>query len=88
MTPIEKVAVFLMLIGREKGQSVIALLDNREITAVVSAMRKLTTVSSNVQKSIWAEFEELGYEDVMKPADTVTIIRFMFHGSNISDKNW
>jgi flagellar motor switch protein FliG len=84
--PIKKVAVFLMIIGMEKGQSIIALMDNGEIKAVVPEIRSLTALSPEIQESVWAEFKELGYEDTMKPSEVLTIIRFLFNGSKISDK--
>ena len=37
-------------------------------------------------KYVWAELQELGYEDKMKPSEMLTIVRFIFHGSKISDK--
>lgn len=80
MTPLKKVAVFLMIIGVEKGQSVLALMDNGEIKAVVPEIRRLTAVSQEIQENIWVEFKELGYQDKMKPAETLTIIRFLFNG--------
>jgi flagellar motor switch protein FliG len=84
--PIKKVAIFLMIIGLEKGQSIIALMDNGEIRAVVPEIRSLTSISKEIQESVWAEFKELGYEDKMKPSEMLTIIRFLFNGSKISDK--
>ena len=84
MTTIQKVAIFLMLLGAEKGQSIIALMDNGEIKAVLLKIRSLTAFSQEIQESIWAEFQELGYEDKMKPSEVLTIIRFLFGGSKIS----
>ena len=86
MVPIKKVAIFLMIIGVEKGQSIIALMDNGEIKAVVPVIRSLTAISQEMQDSVWAEFKELGYEDKMKPSEMLTIIRFLFNGSKISNK--
>jgi len=82
--PIKKVAIFLMIIGIEKGKSIIALMDNGEIKAVVPGIRSLTAISQEIQDSVWAEFKELGYEDKMKPSEVLTIIRFLFNGSTIS----
>jgi len=76
-----------MIIGVEKGQSIIALMDNCEIKAVVSEIRRLTEVSRDVRENIWAEFEELGYEDKMNPSEALTIIRFLFNGRKISDRS-
>lgn len=87
MTPLKKVAIFLLIIGVEKGQSIIALMDNGEINAVVSEIRRLTVVSQEVRESIWAEFKELGYEENMNPSEALTIIRFLFNGRKIGDKS-
>lgn len=72
-----------MMIGAEKGQSVIALMDNSEIKAVVAEIRNLNAVSPKIQESIRAELRELGYDDEMKPAEVLTIIRFLFDGRKI-----
>ncbi len=87
MTPLTKVAIFLMLLGVEKGQRIIALMDNGEIKAVVPAIRRLTAVSQEIQESVWAEFQELGYEDKLKASEALTIIRFLFNGTKISDRS-
>lgn len=87
MKPIQKVAIFLMIIGVEKGQRIITLMDNHEINAVVPEIRSLTAISTEIQRSVMVEFEELGYEDTMKPAEALTILRFLFNGSAISDKS-
>lgn len=87
ITALKKVAIFLMIIGVEKGQSIIALMDNGEINAVIPEIRRLTEVSRDVRESVWAEFKELGYEDKMKPSEALTIIRFLFNGSKIGDKS-
>ncbi|MBP2639858.1 MAG: hypothetical protein H6Q66_809 [Firmicutes bacterium] len=84
--PIKKVAIFLMIIGIEKGQSVIALMDNGEIKAIIPEIRNLTAISPEIQENIWKEFTELGYEDTMNPSETLTMIRFLFNGSKISDR--
>lgn len=84
--PIKKVAIFLMIIGMEKGQSVIALMDNGEIKAIIPEIRNLTAVSPEIQESVWAEFKELGYEDAMNPSETLTMIRFLFNGGKICDR--
>ena len=78
MSPIKKVAVFLMMIGMEKGRSIIEFMDNGEIKVVVSEIQKLTTVSQDMQKSVWAEFKALGYEDAVKSVEALTIIRFLW----------
>lgn len=73
-----------MILGVEKGQRVIELMDNGEIKAVVTEIRKLTELSQNIQESVWNEFKELGYEEQMKPSEALTIIRFLFNGTKIS----
>lgn len=84
--PIKKVAIILIIIGVEKGQNIIALMDNDEIKAVVPEIRNLTVLSPEVKESVWSEFQDLGYEDNMKPSEVLTVIRFLFNGSKISDK--
>ena len=86
MLPIKKVAIFLVIIGVEKGQRIIALMDNGEINAVIPEIQSLTTISQEIQERIWTEFKEFGYEDNMKPSEALTIIRFLFNGSKISTK--
>lgn len=80
---IKKVAIFLMIIGTEKGHNIIAMMDNDEIKAVVSEIRNLTELSPAIQERVWAEFQDLGYEDKMKPSEVLTILRFLFDGSKI-----
>lgn len=84
MLPIEKVAVFLLIIGMEKGQRMMEVMDNSEIKAIISEIQKIKMISQDTQEKIMAEFKELGYEEQMKPSDIVTIMRFLFNGSKIS----
>ena len=86
MLPTKKVAIFLMIIGVEKGRKIIALMDNSEINAVIPEIQSLTVISQEIQESIRAEFTELGYEDNMKPSEALTIVRFLFNGSTICNK--
>ncbi|CQR72315.1 hypothetical protein SOV_12810 [Sporomusa ovata DSM 2662] len=51
-----------MMLGMKKGQSILELMDNSEIKAVVSEIRSLSAVLLEFQKSVWAEFKELGFE--------------------------
>lgn len=81
---LKKVAIFLMIIGVEKGQGILKLMDNGEINAIVPEIRRLEEISRETQANIIAEFAGLGYEDKMKPSETLTIIRFLFNGSKIS----
>ncbi|EGO65063.1 hypothetical protein ALO_04693 [Acetonema longum DSM 6540] len=83
MTPLEKVAIFLVSIGLETGQRIIALMDTSEINAVVPQIRSLTEISPEMQGIVWDEFKELGYEAQMNPVETLTVIRFLFNGSRI-----
>lgn len=84
MLPVEKAAVFLMIIGMEKGQKIIEVMDNGEIKAVISEIKNIKLISREIQESVMTEFKELGYEEQMKPSDILTIIRFLFNGSKIS----
>ncbi|WP_371361788.1 hypothetical protein SRRS_31230 [Sporomusa rhizae] len=84
MLPVEKAAVFLMIIGMEKGQKIIEVMDNGEIKAVISEIKNIKSISREIQESVMTEFKELGYEEQMKPSDILTIIRFLFNGSKIS----
>ena len=86
LTPLKKVAIFLMIVGVEKGQSIIGLMDNSEIKAVIPEIRDLTAVSRETQGRISAEFKELGYEDDMSPSEALTVIRFLFDGRKIGGK--
>jgi flagellar motor switch protein FliG len=79
--PFKKVAIFLIMIGVEKGQNIIALMDNSEIKAVIPEIQSLTVLSQEIQESVWADFKELGYEDQMKPSEMLTIIRYLLSGS-------
>lgn len=83
MTPLKKVAIFLMIVGVEKGQGIFALMDDSEIKAVVSEIRRLSAVSREMQGSVAAEFKELGYEDKMTPSEALTVIRYLFNGRKI-----
>ena len=82
---IQKAAVFLMLIGPEKGQNVIELMDNGEIKAIIPEIQRLTVIAPNVQAEVWNEFKTLGYKDDMTPSEALTIIRFLFNGSTICE---
>ncbi|MDT8903985.1 hypothetical protein [Anaeroselena agilis] len=86
MTALKKVAVFLMIIGVEKGQRIFQLMDNSEIKAVVPEIRGLTAVTRQTQETVWAEFKDLGYEDNMNPAEALDIVRLLFNGRKIGGK--
>jgi len=77
-------AIFLVTIGEEKAQRIIALMDNSEIKTVISEIRKLTVISQEMQEFVWTEIQALGYEERMTPPEVLTIMRFLFNGSKIS----
>ena len=83
VTAIKKVAVFLTLIGPEKGKSVIDLMDTGEIKTVVAAFQTLAELSPNEQSRVHEEFAALGYKESMNPDETLSVIRCLFHGSRI-----
>jgi len=87
LKPLQKVAVFLVIIGIERGRSIISLMDSDEINAVIPEIRNLMGLSQEIKKSVWADFEQLGYEDKMKPFEALGVIRLLFNGSKISDKS-
>ena len=87
MNILEKVAIFLMLLGFERASSIIELMDNDEIKTIIPRIGKLTDIAPEEQAYVWGEFEHLGYEDQMKPAATLGIIRLLFNGSKIRDKD-
>jgi|GEM_PF-730946 len=83
MQLLDKTAIFLLLIGAEKGQKVISLMDTGEIKAVMPAIRRVSKIEPAIQTEIWQEFADLGYEASMSPAEILTIVRFLFAGSRI-----
>lgn len=86
-TPLNRVAAFLMIIGAAKGQGIIALMDNSEIKAVVPAIQGLTAISPAMQRRIWTEFKELGYDEMMNATEALDIIRLLFNGRKISGRD-
>lgn len=86
LKPLQKVAIIFAIVGFEKGKSIIELMDSDEIKAVVPEIRKLIEISPIVKQNVWAEFEQLGYEDNMGPSEMLGIIRLLFGGSKISEK--
>lgn len=83
MTPLKKVAIFLMMLEKDIAQSVIANMDNSEIKAVVGEIRQLTKLEPSAAESILSEFEALGFQQAMNPAEILTVMRFLFNGGNI-----
>ena len=86
LTQMDKVAIFLLMIGFKKASSIITMMDNDDIHKVVPKIEKLVEVSPENQEKVWAELRELGYEDTMGPSETLTAIRMLFNGSKIGDK--
>ena len=84
---LEKVAIFLLMLGIERASSIIELMDSDEIKTIVPRIGKLTEVSPEAQASVWAEFEQLGYEDQLNPSSTLGVMRLLFNGSKIRDKD-
>ena len=87
MKPMEKVAIFLLMIGFKKASSIIALMDSDEIKNIVPKIEKLVEVSPEVQEQVWNQFVELGYEENMSSSEILTVIRMLFNGSKIGDKD-
>lgn len=87
MNPLEKVAIFLLMIGFKKASSIITLMDNDEIQKIVPKIERLGEVSSEVQEKVWKEFAELGYEDTMVSSEILTVIRMLFNGSKIGGQD-
>ena len=86
LNPLQKVAVFLFMIGLEKGRKIMDLMDNTEIKKIFSEFGKLAEVSQNVQERVWYEFAQLGYTAEMNPAETLYVLRQLFNGGKITDK--
>lgn len=80
MFQLEKVAVFLILVGQEKGRRILALLDDDEIKRIILKLREVSVITEQMQQSVWREFYSLGYEEGMKAADIVNILRFSAGG--------
>ena len=86
MKALEKVAIFLVMIGLERGRSIIGMMDSDEISAIVPKIRNLDELSQETQECVWTEFAQLGYRDTMNPSEILGIIRLLFNGSKIKDK--
>ena len=86
LKPLQKVAAFLLIVGLERGRSIIALMDNDEIKTIVPEFERLINLSTEIQESVRKDFENLGYEDKMKPSEALGVIRLLFNGSKINDK--
>jgi flagellar motor switch protein FliG len=86
LNPLQKVAVFLFMIGLEKGRKIMDLMDSAEIKNIFSEFGKRSDLSPDVQASVWYEFAQLGYEAEMNSAETLYVLRQLFNGGKISDK--
>jgi len=75
----KKVAIFLMLLGAEKGQRILAQMDTAEIKTVVEHMQSLTILVPELQERVWQEFVGLGYSPELTPAQTLMVIRCFCH---------
>ena len=84
---LEKVAIFLLMLGFERASTIIEMMDSDEIKTIVPRIGKLREVPPETQAGVWAEFEQLGYEDQMKPSSVLGVIRLLFNGSKIRDKD-
>ena len=85
MNAVQKVAVFFIVIGLEKGKKVMDMMDNTEIKQVLAELGKLPALSPQVQENILREFVQLGYHQDMNPAEILYVLRQLFHGSKISN---
>jgi len=86
LRPLQRAAIFLLLIGLDRGKKVFAMMDNSEIKIIVPEINKLTTLSQDLQKSVWTEFKQLGYEATTTSSDVLGMIRSLFGGSKISNQ--
>ena len=86
MNSVQKVATFLFMIGLEKGRKTMDLMDSDEVKNILSAFSKLPELSPTIQERIWQEFVQLGYGAELSPVETLYVLRQLFNGSKISDK--
>jgi len=82
---LEKVAIFLLILGLERAKNIIELMDSDEIKTIVPKISNLREVSPEAQECVWTEFKQLGYEDQMNPSASLGVIRLLFNGSKIRD---
>jgi hypothetical protein len=74
------------MIGLEKSRKTMDLMDSDEVKNILSEFGKLPELSLNVQERVWHEFAQLGYEAEMNPVETLYVLRQLFNGSKISNK--
>lgn len=87
MNLLEKVAIFLLLLGLEKASHIIELMDSDEIKTIVPRIKKIVDISPEEQAYVWGEFAQLGYEEQMTSSAVLGVIRSLFNGSKIKDKD-
>jgi flagellar motor switch protein FliG len=87
LVPLQKTAIFLLMVGLDRGRSIIALMDSSEIKTIVAEIGQLSDVAAETQEAVWSEFSQLGYEVTMNPSAALCIIRSLFNGSKISDNS-
>ncbi|MDU4960609.1 MAG: hypothetical protein E6X17_08095 [Sporomusaceae bacterium] len=83
MDAVQKAAVILLLLGLEKGGRIMQLMDTDEVRRIIAAWEQIRNLPETVQQSVWSEFIRLGYDESMKPAEALWILRQFFAGSRI-----
>lgn len=86
LNSVQKVAVFLYIMGLEDGKKVMALMDSDEIKNVIAEFGRLSEFPLDEQQNIRNEFIQMGYESGMNPAETLYVLRKLFNGGKIRDK--
>jgi flagellar motor switch protein FliG len=83
---LQKTVAFLLVIGFEKGSKVMDLMDSDEVKNIIPEFGNVSGLLPNVQENVWREFVQLGYEAEMNPVETLYVLRQLFNGGKISDK--
>jgi flagellar motor switch protein FliG len=83
---LQKTVAFLLVIGFEKGSKVMDLMDSDEVKNIIPEFGNVSGLLPNVQENVWREFAKLGYEAEMNPVETLYVLRQLFNGGKISDK--
>ncbi|MDF2500127.1 MAG: hypothetical protein K0Q77_841 [Anaerosporomusa subterranea] len=86
MNSLQKTVAFLLVIGFEKGSKVMDLMDSDEVKNIIPEFGNVSGLLPNVQENVWREFVQLGYEAEMNPVETLYVLRQLFNGGKISDK--
>ncbi|MDU2064895.1 MAG: hypothetical protein E6713_08625 [Sporomusaceae bacterium] len=79
MNNVRKVAIFLFLIGLDKGRKIMDLMDSGELKQVLREMKTVQAVSETEGEFVRNLFLELGYEAKTSPVDTMFFIRQVLH---------